>query len=92
MRVKGQPAKNNPKSDSLIPNDIRLWRKHAGMKQAEFAAALGIRRYNVSYWEQGRTLPSWENLNKMIELLGCHGSQLYRNPAILDVIAAGEGR
>jgi|GEM_PF-4821534 len=75
------------KTDTFIPNDIRLWRRKRGYNQRRFAKELGINRSRISLWEQGRTLPSWENLNKITELLLCQASQLYRDGRVLGLLS-----
>ena len=73
-------------TDTLIPNDILFWRRRRSLNQRQFALALGLSRYRISCWEQGRTLPSWENLNRIADLFGCNISQLYRNTKIYELL------
>ena len=45
-------------------------RVNTGMNQEEWAKALGVGKITVSYWETGRSAPSFENVQKMAELSG----------------------
>jgi len=44
-------------------------RKGKGLTQEQLADAMHVTRPAVSHWENGRTLPDWENINKLSELL-----------------------
>jgi transcriptional regulator with XRE-family HTH domain len=43
-------------------------RKKLGLTQEEFAARLGVERYNLSKWETGISRPKADVLLKIIEL------------------------
>lgn len=42
----------------LVAGDARRARAAAGVRQAEFASAIGVSRQAVSQWESGRRVPS----------------------------------
>lgn len=44
-------------------------RKERGLTQEQLADAMHVTRPAVSHWENGRTLPDWENVNKLSEIL-----------------------
>lgn len=49
---------------------IRACRNNTGMKQKEFAAAVGVTLNTVSNWERGKTEPTISQLRKISELSG----------------------
>lgn len=51
-----------------IGKRLRLIREKIGITQAEFGVKLGIQFQHVSKYERGETVPTWENLIKLIEL------------------------
>jgi transcriptional regulator with XRE-family HTH domain len=51
-----------------IGKRLRLIREKIGITQAEVGAKLGIQSQHVSKYERGETVPTWENLIKLIEL------------------------
>lgn len=59
----------------VIP-DVKLLRTSKGMKQAEFARALGTSVGLVQSWEQERRVPSGSALKLLL--------LIERNPALLD--------
>ena len=68
-----------------IGNGIQQMRREAGMTQQALADAIGVERYQLSYFENGRCLADWETVQKLSKTLGCTVGDIYR-PAILDVI------
>ena len=48
---------------------LREVRKTKGLKQQELADILGISRKSYSYWENGKTEPSFESIVKLADLL-----------------------
>lgn len=62
-----------------IPN-VKLIRKHTGLKQAEFAEAMGLSIDLVRSWEQQRRIPSGIAL-KMLYLIE-------QQPAIINTLRA----
>lgn len=70
---------------------IRVSREEKGLSQAELASAVGVTRGACGHWEQGKSVPSVENLARIAGLLGVRfewlatgrGPQDY-DPAILD--------
>ncbi|HAV1831525.1 TPA: helix-turn-helix domain-containing protein [Enterobacter hormaechei subsp. steigerwaltii] len=71
-----QPAVENVHRPPLP--EVKAIRKHAGMKQAEFAQIVGISVDLVRSWEQQRRVPSGIAL-KMLWLIE-------REPALLNVL------
>lgn len=53
----------------LIGNNIRKWRKRAGLNQKELAKKLGVSFQAVSAWERDEYLPDANNLLKLPEIL-----------------------
>lgn len=51
-----------------IGKRLRLIREKIGITQARVGAKLGIQSQHVSKYERGETVPTWENLIKLIEL------------------------
>ena len=44
------------------------YRKASGISQEEAAEKLNVSRQTIGRWEQGRTIPSMENMAKLSEL------------------------
>lgn len=51
--------------------NISVWRKRAGLTQAQVAKTLGIWQSTVTGWEKGKTFPRVTHLPKLAELYGC---------------------
>lgn len=51
-----------------IGKRLRLIRERIGITQAELGEKLGIQFQHVSKYERGETVPTWENLIKLIDL------------------------
>jgi len=51
-----------------IGKRLRLIRERIGITQAGLGEKLGIQSQHVSKYERGETVPTWENLIKLIEL------------------------
>src|SRR3954469_24088676 len=56
-----------------VGRQIKVWREAAGMRQAEFGAAIGYGEEMVSSVERGRRLAKPEFLDKADEVLGAGG-------------------
>lgn len=56
-----------------VGRQIKLWREAAGLKQAEFGAAIGYGEEMVSAVERARRIPRPEFLDKADEVLGAGG-------------------
>ncbi|MEU6552868.1 helix-turn-helix transcriptional regulator [Streptomyces sp. NPDC046915] len=56
-----------------VGRQIKIWREAAGMRQAEFGAAIGYSEETVSSVERGRRVPRPEFLDKADEVLGAGG-------------------
>lgn len=55
----------------LQPHErLRLLRERAAIRQAEFAALLGVTQSTVSHWESGSTKPAQILRGKIAEILG----------------------
>lgn len=48
-----------------------------GMTQEQFAAELGIPKYSIRAYEQGRRFPKYETLDSICETLGISPEYLY---------------
>ncbi|MCQ2815500.1 MAG: helix-turn-helix domain-containing protein [Bacilli bacterium] len=44
---------------------LEYYRKQNNLSQAKLAKLIGVERYRISDWEQGRSEPSIENLEKL---------------------------
>jgi len=53
-----------------IGKRLRIVRESKGISQVELGNHLGIQFQHVSKYERGESVPTWENLIKLIELLG----------------------
>ena len=62
---------------------IKALRKKKNLSQAELADLVGVKSYSVADWEQGRSEPSIENLNKLAVALECEAWEFMGSPAIL---------
>lgn len=56
---------------------IRQYRERAGLTQKELAAAVGVDPSAVSYWENGQTAPTMNNLVKVASVLNCKPGDLF---------------
>ena len=63
---------------TLIQNNLKEYRKKAGLRQADVAKAMGfISHDRISHWEMGRAYPSIENLFKLARLYQVRIEELY---------------
>ena len=53
-----------------IGKRLKLIRELKGLSQTELGNSLGIMYQHVSKYERGESVPTWENLIKLIELYG----------------------
>lgn len=60
-------------------NNLKAYRKEAGMTQEQTAEALGVSRQAVANWERGETLPDLENVIKLADIYGVTVDYLVRN-------------
>ena len=58
-------------------NALRNARMMRGMTQEQFAAELGIPKYSIRAYEQGRRFPKYETLDSICETLGISPEYLY---------------
>jgi transcriptional regulator with XRE-family HTH domain len=54
-----------PSLSSELAHRIRFWRKRAGLKGIELAAALNLSPSAISQWERGHASPSHETLERV---------------------------
>lgn len=50
-------------------NKLEFYRKKNLLTQVKLANLIGVERYRIADWEQGRSQPSLENLIKLSEVL-----------------------
>lgn len=55
---------------------IRQLREQLGMSQRQLAAALGLDPSAVCLWENGKTVPTINNLYRLADVLGCDARDL----------------
>lgn len=60
--------------------DVKALRENAGLKQEEFAQAVGVSPSLVQSWEQKRRIPSGSSLKILL--------MLEHNPALINVLLA----
>ena len=59
-----------------IGDNIKFYRKNAGLTQAELGKLFGISYVTVSTWESGRTLPSNDIIEGLCVALHCRKEEL----------------
>jgi transcriptional regulator with XRE-family HTH domain len=67
---------------------LRAARDHAGLSQAQVAAALEVTQTAVSYWEAGRRLPGLDQLMSLAALLNLPVSELLPDTSTRRPVAA----
>jgi len=67
-------------NETVLAKNIGALRKHLGMSQEQFAAAVGSAQANVSKWEAKNIVPGPGPLSKMAELARSTISQLMEEP------------
>lgn len=50
--------------------NLEIYRKQNNLSQAKLAEKIGVERYRIADWEQGRSEPSISMLKKLSEILG----------------------
>jgi len=73
----GRRARNPPPT-ALRPKAIRANRERLKLTQAEVAEIVGVTPVAVYFWESGRTVPSGENAEILMELKGISASEAKR--------------
>lgn len=53
--------------------ELRAARELAGMTQREVGRAVGVSFVAVQHWESGTKRPSEQNLERLLQVLGCAG-------------------
>jgi transcriptional regulator with XRE-family HTH domain len=56
--------------EQLVGPSLRALRKERGLTQAQLGTEVGVTGSAVGQWEQGRTTPSWQQLQKLAEFFG----------------------
>ncbi len=83
------------KKISFLGENIQTIRKHKGMKQQELADAIGINMQSLSKIERGVNYPTFDTLEKIMDVLGVTPNELlsgewkyidHTEPYIMDVI------
>jgi len=83
------------KKISFLGENIQTIRKHKGMKQQELADAIGINMQSLSKIERGVNYPTFDTLEKIMNVLGVTPNELlsgewkyidHTEPYIMDVI------
>jgi len=70
--------------NTSIPKNIKRLRQKAGMTQEQLAENMFVTRQTVSLWENGRTQPDIQTLERLAEAFGVELSEiLYGKPAWL---------
>jgi transcriptional regulator with XRE-family HTH domain len=65
---------------SLVGWNLRTLRVQKGISQDDLALNAGIERAYVGYLERGKKNPTIETLAKLADSLGCHVSDLLKEP------------
>ena len=72
------------KKISFLGENIQTIRKHRGMKQQELADKIGINMQSLSKIERGVNYPTFDTLEKIMDVLGVTPNELYQeNGSIL---------
>ena len=73
-----------------IPNSVRFYRNRAHLSQVELSDRLGVSRSRMSQLEQGQVVPSFEEVERLAELLKTQAGSLF-DPRLVELVAeAGE--
>lgn len=56
--------------ESLVANNLRMWRDNSGLTQEKIASFLNISRENISYYETGEREVPIKHLEKLADLYG----------------------
>ena len=62
----------------FLGENIQTIRKHRGMKQQELADKIGINMQSLSKIERGLNYPSFDTLEKIMDVLGVGRMEVYR--------------
>ena len=83
------------KKISFLGENIQTIRKHRGMKQQELADKIGINMQSISTIERGVNYPTFDTLEKIMDVLGVTPNELlsgewkyidHTEPYIMDII------
>ena len=83
------------KKISFLGENIQTIRKHKGMKQQELADKIGINMQSLSKIERGVNYPTFDTLEKIMDVLGVTPNELllgewkyidHTEPYIMDII------
>lgn len=58
--------------------DIKKWREKLNITQEELALSIGVTKAAVSYWDNGKRMPSIENLLRLAKMFGCSVEELLK--------------
>ena len=72
----------------MFPNNLYIYRKRKGMKQAEASKAIGVPRNRLSMWENGQQLPSFSEAKKLADLYGIAIADLYPRRLEQELVAS----
>ena len=61
---------------TMISENIRFYRKTNNMSQDELAEKLGVSRQSISFWENGQTQPTLENVIALAEIFNISSDAL----------------
>ena len=68
----------------IFSDNLKYYRKQAGMTQGDFAKAIGTDPVYISYIENGKRFPSIEYIEKMAEILNIESYKLFL-PADIEI-------
>ena len=60
----------------MISENIRFYRKTNNMSQDELAEKLGVSRQSISFWENGQTQPTLENVIALAKIFNISSDAL----------------
>ncbi len=63
----------------MLSDNIRSYRKKNGLSQDELAAKVGVSRQSVSFWENGQTQPSIDNIIALTKIFHISSDMLLGN-------------
>ena len=75
-------------NEADIPTYISTWRKERGLSMQELATQLGVARQTVWLWENGTSVPTTENLTRIVEVFNCEEQAAVSVPDTTDTAGA----
>ncbi len=64
-------------NDTQAHNALKYWRKQRGLTQKDLAVALGINKMFVSFWENGHSQPTRQQMEQLSAILEKPVTQLF---------------